>query len=63
MAEDNVKRLIFSIMKFLNKQKTNHQGEVLEQIEVAQQVCFSQFILLVFSIRDWDHARARAFYP
>ena len=38
MAEEDVKRLVFSIMKFLNQQKTSHQGEVLEQIEVAQQV-------------------------
>ena len=38
MADDDVKRLVFSIMKFLNKQKGNNQGEVLEQIEVAQQV-------------------------
>ena len=38
MADDDVKRLVFSIMKFLNKQKSNNQGEVLEQIEVAQQV-------------------------
>ena len=38
MADENVKKLVFSIMKFLNKQKSSNQGEVLEQIEVAQQV-------------------------
>ena len=38
MADEDVKRLVYSIMKFLNKQKGNNQGEVLEQIEVAQQV-------------------------
>ena len=38
MAEEDVKRLVFSFMKFLNQQKASHQGEVLEQIKGAQQV-------------------------
>jgi len=43
MADEDVKRLVYSVMKFLNKQKGNNQGEVLEQIEVAQQFLESAY--------------------
>jgi len=45
MANSNVdvKRLVFSILKFLHKQRADHSGEALEQIEVAQQFLESAY--------------------